>query len=82
MPPKDGNPISDHVQQRDAKHVPQAIAFRPAGNSPSSRHLTHTFLLCSSFFVCVHPNTMMILFYSSTLLAMKQCFPNIHGLRC
>lgn len=49
MPPKDGNPISDHVQQRDAKHVPQAIAFRPAGNSPSSRHLTHIFLLCSSF---------------------------------
>lgn len=40
-----------HEFQRDAKYIPQAFAFRPTGNSPSNRHLTHIFLLCFLIFL-------------------------------
>ena len=46
-----------HVQQRDANGIPQnrkrnAPFFRPADNSPSRRHLTHTILLCRVGMTC------------------------------
>ena len=45
--------------QRDAACAPQESSFRPAGNSPSSRHLTRTGLLCFSYYIfcirCILP---------------------------
>ena len=36
--------------RRDAKHEPQAFwAFRPADNSPFSRHFTNAFLLLNEY---------------------------------
>ena len=37
--------------QRDAIRVPQEKPFRPADNSLFNRHLTHTNLLCFSYFI-------------------------------
>ena len=37
------------MAQRDAEYIPQGSTrplFRPLGNSPSARHLTHMLLLC------------------------------------
>ena len=42
--------------QRDAVCVPQeeTSPFRPAGNSLSGWHLTHTDLLCFSYYIFLH----------------------------
>ena len=60
--------------KRDAEYLPQAEAFRPAGNSPSRKHLTLIFLL---FFVFCIPIIQPLSEFVKDFIVFVKFFYNI-----